>query len=63
INSGTLANAIRQRSSLDPIVIKNTNEVLKILPNVIQNNDVVLTLGAGDIHDLSALLIQEYAGS
>jgi UDP-N-acetylmuramate--alanine ligase len=63
INSGTLANAIRQRSSLDPIVIKNTNEVLKILPNVIQNNDVVLTLGAGDIHDLSALLIQEYADS
>jgi UDP-N-acetylmuramate--alanine ligase len=63
INSGTLADAIRQRSSLDPIVIKNTNEVLKILPNVIQNNDVVLTLGAGDIHDLSALLIKEYAGS
>ncbi|RUM85270.1 MAG: UDP-N-acetylmuramate--L-alanine ligase, partial [Candidatus Thioglobus sp.] len=63
INSSTLADAIRQRSSLDPIVIKNTNEVLKILPNVIQNNDVVLTLGAGDIHDLSALLIQEYAES
>ena len=63
INSSTLANAIRQRSSLDPIVIKNTNEVLKVLPNVIQNNDVVLTLGAGDIHALSALLTQEYAGS
>ncbi|MEO1895517.1 MAG: Mur ligase family protein, partial [Methylococcales bacterium] len=63
INSGTLADAIRQRSSLDPVVIKNIHEVLKVLPNVIQNNDVVLTLGAGDIHALSALLTQEYAGS
>ena len=63
INSGTLADAIRQRSSLDPVVIKNTDEVLKVLPNIIQNNDVVLTLGAGDIHTLSALLTQEYAGS
>ncbi|MEO1890411.1 MAG: UDP-N-acetylmuramate--L-alanine ligase [Candidatus Thioglobus sp.] len=63
INSGTLADAIRQRSSLDPVVIKNTDEVLKVLPNIIQNNDVVLTLGAGDIHTLSALLTQEYADS
>jgi UDP-N-acetylmuramate--alanine ligase len=63
INSGTLADAIRQRSSLDPIVIKGVEEVFKILPNLIQNKDVVLTLGAGDIHSLVGLLIQEYADS
>ena len=63
INSGVLADAIRQRSSLDPIVIKGVEEVFKILPNLIQNKDVVLTLGAGDIHSLVGLLIQEYADS
>jgi len=63
INSSTLADAIRQRSSLDPVVIKSTNEVLKVLPNVVKNNDIILTLGAGDIHTLPSLLIQEYADS
>jgi len=63
INSGALADAIRQRSSLDPIVIQDVEEVFKILPNLIQKEDVVLTLGAGDIHSLVGLLIQEYADS
>ncbi|MDC9714953.1 MAG: UDP-N-acetylmuramate--L-alanine ligase [Gammaproteobacteria bacterium] len=56
INSITLANSIRQRCALDPIVVKNTNEALKVLPNIVKNNDVVLTLGAGDIHTLIGLL-------
>ncbi|AYQ56315.1 UDP-N-acetylmuramate--alanine ligase [Bathymodiolus thermophilus thioautotrophic gill symbiont] len=57
INSSTLANSIRQRCTLDPIVVKSTDEALKILPNIVKNGDVVLTLGAGDIHTLIGLLI------
>jgi UDP-N-acetylmuramate-alanine ligase len=45
-----------KRCTLDPIVVKNTNEALKILPNIVNNDDVVLTLGAGDIHTLIGLL-------
>jgi MFS-type transporter involved in bile tolerance (Atg22 family) len=30
INSSSLANSIRQRSTLDPIVVKNTKEALKL---------------------------------
>ncbi|SMN15289.1 UDP-N-acetylmuramate--alanine ligase [uncultured Candidatus Thioglobus sp.] len=56
INSTTLANSIRQRCTLDPIVVKNTSEALKVLPNIVKNNDVLLTLGAGDIHTLIGLL-------
>ncbi|CAC9434801.1 UDP-N-acetylmuramate--L-alanine ligase (EC 6.3.2.8) [uncultured Gammaproteobacteria bacterium] len=56
INSTTLANSIRQRCALDPIVVKNTSEALKVLPNIVKNNDVLLTLGAGDIHTLIGLL-------
>ncbi|MCS5589116.1 MAG: UDP-N-acetylmuramate--L-alanine ligase [Candidatus Thioglobus sp.] len=63
INSGALADAIRQRSSLDPIVAKDAHEILNILPNIVQTNDVLLTLGAGDINTLPALLMQQYAAS
>lgn len=59
INSGTLANSIRQRSALDPIVVKNTKEAFRVLPNIVQEGDVVLTLGAGDIHALVDLLIKK----
>ncbi len=61
INSSTLADAIRQRSSLDPIVVKEVREIFKILPNIIQQKDVLLTLGAGDISTLPNSLMNQYA--
>lgn len=61
INSSTLADAIRKRSGLEPVVIKNPQEILTVLPNIINNNDVLLTLGAGDIHTLPDLLKSNYA--
>lgn len=60
INSSTLADAIRKRSGLDPVVIKNPQEILTVLPNIVNNNDVLLTLGAGDIHTLPDLLKSNY---
>ncbi len=60
ISSSTLAEAIRKRSTLNPVVIKNTQEVLSVLPNLINKNDVLLTLGAGDIHALPSLLKAHY---
>ncbi|KAA0446219.1 MAG: UDP-N-acetylmuramate--L-alanine ligase, partial [Candidatus Thioglobus sp.] len=61
INSGMLANSIRQRSALDPIVLKNTKAAAATLENIVKNDDVVLTLGAGNIHDLVNLLIKNDA--
>ncbi|BAF61811.1 UDP-N-acetylmuramate--L-alanine ligase [Candidatus Vesicomyidisocius calyptogenae] len=60
INSSTLADAIRKYSSLNPVVIKNQKKILDILPNIVHNNDVLLTLGAGDIHTLPELLKFNY---
>ncbi len=60
INSSTLADAIRKRSDLDPVVIKEPKEILAVLPNLIHHNDVLLTLGAGDIHTLPDLLKSNY---
>lgn len=56
INSSALANSIRQRSTLNPVVVKNVEDAFKVLSNIVQNDDVVLTLGAGDIHTLVGML-------
>ena len=60
ISSSTLADSIRKRSTLNPVVIKNAQEVLKVLPHIINQNDVLLTLGAGDIHTVPSLLKSTY---
>ena len=60
INSSTLAESIRKRSTLNPVVIKDAQEVLNVLPHIIGPNDVLLTLGAGDIHALPGLLKSNY---
>ena len=60
ISSSSLAESIRKRSNLNPVVIKDAQEVLKVLPHMIGQNDVLLTLGAGDIHKVPGLLKSNY---
>lgn len=52
ISSSTLADSIRRRSSIDPIVVKDISEIVEILPNVVTKDDVILTLGAGDVNKI-----------
>jgi UDP-N-acetylmuramate--alanine ligase len=52
ISSSTLADSIRRRSSIDPIVVKDISEIVEILPNVVTKGDVILTLGAGDVNKI-----------
>ena len=52
ISSSTLADSIRRRSSIDPIVAKDIDEIIEIIPNITFENDVVLTLGAGDVNKI-----------
>ena len=52
VSSSTLADSIRRRSSIDPIVVKNIDEIIEILPNIASEDDVILTLGAGDVHKI-----------
>jgi len=61
ISSSTLADSIRRRSSIDPIVAKNSSEIMDILPNVVTENDVILTLGAGDVHKIPQQLKNHFA--
>jgi UDP-N-acetylmuramate--alanine ligase len=61
----TLCRAIRTRGQVDPVFVEELDKVAGILAGMLQDGDVVLTLGAGDIGGLAArlpMLIQETVG-
>jgi UDP-N-acetylmuramate--alanine ligase len=45
----SLCRTIRSRGKIDPIFVANKNELPSVLANVLQDGDLVLTQGAGDV--------------
>ncbi len=58
VSSEILANAIRQTSKLNPVVAKDIDEAFLLAENSIQDDDILLTLGAGNIYQLAKKLSQ-----
>jgi UDP-N-acetylmuramate--alanine ligase len=58
VSSEILANAIRQTSKLNPVVAKDIDEALLLAENSIQDDDILLTLGAGNVNQLAKKLSQ-----
>lgn len=54
----SLCRSIRQRGMIDPVFIKNKQELKTLLPTILQNGDVLLTQGAGNIGALSQELAE-----
>ena len=48
-----LCRAIRARGQVDPIFVENLTDLPKILAAIVQHDDIILTLGAGDIGQIS----------
>ncbi len=44
-----LARAIRARGRIDPVVVNAAGELASVLPDVLQDGDLLLLMGAGDI--------------
>ena len=61
INTRTLAEAIRKRSEVDPVVVKDAKSALEVLPHMGQHEGILLTLGAGDIHHLVPLIKTQFS--
>ena len=59
----TLCRAIRARGHVDPIFIEYLDSLAPALYDLIHDNDVVLTLGAGDIGAASAKLVGQLTGA
>lgn len=57
-----LAKAIRARGTLDPIFVESVQEIPDLLPGILQDGDVLLTLGAGDIGTVAGSLIATLGG-
>ena len=52
----SLAAAIRARGQVNPVFVEDINDVAETLKNILNDNDVVLTLGAGSVGALAANL-------
>jgi UDP-N-acetylmuramate--alanine ligase len=45
----SLARAIRARGRIDPVVVNGAGELAAVLPDILQDGDLLLLMGAGDI--------------
>ena len=52
----TLSRAIRARGEVDPVFARDLEDVPRMLGNLLQDGDLVLTMGAGDIGALAVRL-------
>ena len=59
-DSDTLSKAIRAHGQLIPVYVKDIEEVPEVLDAVVRDGDVVLTMGAGSIAKLPALLVSRF---
>ena len=63
----SLARAIRNRGQVDPVFVVGADEAAAVLPDIIPENELeqpllVLTLGAGNVGSLPAMLLNRYGG-
>ena len=61
-DSRALCRSIRLRGQLDPIFVADQEQLLTLLPDVLQEGDLLLTQGAGNIGVLSKLLAENRLG-
>jgi UDP-N-acetylmuramate--alanine ligase len=52
-DSKSLARAIRARGRNEPVVVSQVSDLVDVLPDVLQDGDLLLLMGAGDIGHLS----------
>ncbi len=60
-DSAALCRALRARGKLDPILVKDISEIQETLEHVIQDHDVLLTLGAGSVGSIAPTLYESFA--
>ncbi|WP_305909267.1 UDP-N-acetylmuramate--L-alanine ligase [Methylomarinum sp. Ch1-1] len=57
----TLCRAIRVRGQVEPVFVKNREELPEILAAMVQKDDVIMTMGAGNVGQIAAELPQKLA--
>ena len=62
-DSRSLCRAIRLRGRVDPVFVKDRVELEEVLAGVVEEDDLLLTLGAGDIDQVSRQLYARHGGA
>ena len=57
----TLCRAIRSRGQVDPVFVEKLDDLPGMLPGVLEDGDVLLVLGAGDVGAVAPLLAERWA--
>ena len=55
----SLSRAIRTRGQVDPIFVKEQNDLATILSSIVQAGDVILTMGAGNVGQIATELPEQ----
>ena len=59
-----LARAIRARGRIDPVLVNGAADLADVLPDVLEDGDLLLLMGAGDIgHAAQQLAANGFAGA
>lgn len=61
-DSRSLCRSIRQRGKLDPVWVRKPEDIRHILNDVLQDGDILVTQGAGNIGNLCKLLAEQGLG-
>ncbi len=61
-DTSSLGRAIRAAGRLDPVHLNVPGDLIGVLPGLVRDGDIVLTLGAGSIGALAPRLLDEYGG-
>ena len=59
-DSKALARGIRARGKVEPVYVKSVQELPEAVEGVLRDQDVLLTIGAGDIGNGPAMLVQKF---
>ncbi len=57
-----LSQGVRARGGVNPIFVTDVQEALAVLPSMVQEGDVVLVQGAGNVNQVSNRLVEESGG-
>lgn len=57
----TLSRAIRTRGRVDPVFVENQDDLAQVLAAIVKPNDVVMTMGAGNVGQIAARLPHQLA--
>lgn len=58
----SLCRSIRQRGRVDPVFIEDNEKIFSVLPDVLEDGDILLTQGAGDVGALSIRIAEKQLG-